>query len=111
MNVSLQCLPSLIYSVWSDFGKSHVMCLNWSNRFDLIFLMLDPQDEQFDRRLATHLVSLYHRHSDEEEADPNLMPMSDLRDYIAYARSFVHPKLSEEAGEALIRAYVGMFGG
>ena len=86
------------------------MCLNWSNRFDLIFLMLDPQDEQFDRRLATHLVSLYHRHSDEEEADPNLMPMSDLRDYIAYARSFVHPKLSEEAGEALIRAYVGMFG-
>ena len=23
--------------------------------------MLDPQDESFDRRLATHLVSLYYR--------------------------------------------------
>ena len=79
---------------------------NWSDRFDLIFLMLDPQDEQFDRRLATHLVSLYHRHG-EEEVETNLMPMPDLRDYIAYARSFVHPQLSEETGEALIRAYVG----
>ena len=29
------------------------------SRFDLIFLMLDPQDELFDRRLAQHLVSLY----------------------------------------------------
>jgi len=30
-------------------------------RFDLIFLMLDPQDEMYDRRLANHLVSLYYR--------------------------------------------------
>ena len=30
------------------------------DRFDLIFLILDPQDEHFDRRLGTHLVSLYH---------------------------------------------------
>ena len=29
------------------------------SRFDLIFLMLDPQDELFDRRLAQHLVTLY----------------------------------------------------
>lgn len=38
-----------------------------SIRFDLIFLVLDPQDEQFDRRLATHLVSLYHQTKDQEE--------------------------------------------
>lgn len=37
------------------------------NRFDLIFLMLDPQDEQFDRRLGTHLVSLYHQTQDQED--------------------------------------------
>ena len=29
--------------------------------------MLDPQDEHFDRRLASHLVSLYHM--SEVEAD------------------------------------------
>ena len=37
------------------------------SRFDLIFLMLDPQDEHFDRRLATHLVSLYHQSKEDEE--------------------------------------------
>ena len=30
------------------------------SRFDLIFLVLDPKDEAYDRKLATHLVSLYH---------------------------------------------------
>ena len=29
--------------------------------------MLDSQDEQFDRRLATHLVSLYHQSKEDEE--------------------------------------------
>ena len=38
------------------------------SRFDLIFLVLDPQDEIFDRRLAGHLVSLYYvtRHEEED---------------------------------------------
>ena len=29
------------------------------SRFDLIFLVLDPQDEEYDRRLAKHLVNFY----------------------------------------------------
>ena len=33
--------------------------------------------------------------------------MSILKDYIAYARGFVNPKLSEEAAQYLIQAYVG----
>ena len=74
-------------------------------RFDLIFLMLDPQDEQFDRRLATHLVSLYHQSMADEEGA--YLDMAVLRDYIAFARTYVHPDLSEEAGQALIQAYVG----
>lgn len=45
-----------------------IFSLSYSFSFDLIFLMLDPQDEQFDRRLATHLVSLYHQTRDEEES-------------------------------------------
>ena len=31
--------------------------------------MLDPQDEFFDRRLATHLVSLYHQTQEQEEEE------------------------------------------
>ena len=33
--------------------------------------------------------------------------MTTLRDYIAYARSYIHPTLSEEAAQALVQAYVG----
>lgn len=40
-----------------------------SFRFDLIFLMLDPQDELFDRRLAKHLVSLYYQGADDLEQE------------------------------------------
>ncbi|UYV66052.1 MCM4, partial [Cordylochernes scorpioides] len=76
------------------------------SRFDLIFLMLDPQDEVYDRRLARHLVSLYHKppgHEQESEVDLSL-----LRDYLAYARAFVRPQIGEEAGQALVQAYVEM---
>lgn len=89
-----------------------------------MFLMLDPQDEQFDRRLAFHLVSLYHITEAEKEGVHmvSLWPpftqyryyfchtqdMTTLRDYIAYARSYLHPTLSEEAAQSLVQAYVGM---
>uniref|UniRef100_A0A8C5GBB6 DNA replication licensing factor MCM4 n=1 Tax=Gouania willdenowi TaxID=441366 RepID=A0A8C5GBB6_GOUWI len=75
-------------------------------RFDLIFLMLDPQDEAYDRRLAHHLVSLYYH--GEEQMEEEFLDMSVLKDYIAYARTYISPRLSEEASQALIEAYVDM---
>lgn len=62
--------------------------------------MLDPRDEAYDRRLARHLVSLYYQ--SEEKMEEEYMDMAVLRDYIAYARSYVNPRLGEEAGQALI---------
>lgn len=76
------------------------------SRFDLIFLVLDPQDEIFDRRLAAHLVSMYYAGQQEEE--DTLFDMSVLRDYIAYAKEHVHPTLSDEAQQKLIQSYVDM---
>eukprot|EP00069_Balaena_mysticetus_P017381 bmy_10602T0 len=76
------------------------------SRFDLIFLMLDPQDEAYDRRLAHHLVSLYYQ--SEEQAQEEVLDMAVLRDYIAYAHSAVLPRLSQDASQALIEAYVDM---
>ena len=75
-------------------------------RFDLIFLMLDPQDEVFDRRLGRHLVSLYYK-SQDEDAEENI-DMSILRDYIAYAKQTFNPKLTDEAGTLLTQSYVNM---
>lgn len=76
------------------------------SRFDLIFLILDPQSELFDKRLARHLISLYYKRP-EQELD-EVLDMSVMRDYIAYAKEHVHPKLSEEASQKLIQAYVDM---
>ncbi|CAH1110040.1 unnamed protein product [Psylliodes chrysocephalus] len=76
------------------------------SRFDLIFLILDPQNEIFDRRLARHLVSLYYKTRDQEEME--FLDMSIVRDYIAYAKEHVHPKLSDEASQKLIQSYVDM---
>lgn len=82
------------------------------SRFDLIFLILDPQDEVYDARLARHLVGLYYKGTstgtsrtagltsntmssamDLDEEDPVYHGDSAamLRDYIAYAK--VHPIL------------------
>ncbi|KAJ8925954.1 hypothetical protein NQ315_009807 [Exocentrus adspersus] len=76
------------------------------SRFDLIFLILDPQNEIFDRRLSRHLVSLYYKTKDQEEDE--ILDMSILRDYIAYAKEHVHPKLGDEAAQKLIQSYVDM---
>ena len=38
-------------------------------RFDLIFLILDPQDELYDRRLANHLVSLYYITEEQQQQE------------------------------------------
>ncbi|XP_043464971.1 DNA replication licensing factor MCM4 [Leptopilina heterotoma] len=76
------------------------------SRFDLIFLMLDPQNDTFDRRLGKHMVSLYYK--GEPEVEDELIDMSVLRDYIAYAKEHIKPVLSEEAQQRLVQAYVDM---
>lgn len=76
------------------------------SRFDLIFLILDPQDETFDRKLGRHLVSLYYK--DVVERDEDYVDMAILRDYIAYAKITYQPKLTDAASQKLISAYVDM---
>ncbi|XP_043279134.1 DNA replication licensing factor MCM4 isoform X2 [Venturia canescens] len=76
------------------------------SRFDLIFLMLDSNDEILDRRLGRHLVELYCDTAVEEEDD--LVDMSILKDYIAYAKEHIQPVLSEVAQQKLVHAYVEM---
>ncbi|KAG6456184.1 hypothetical protein O3G_MSEX009612 [Manduca sexta] len=78
------------------------------SRFDLIFLVLDPQDEVFDRRLASHLVSLYYQDPTEAQEEEDVVDMSLMRDYIAFAKENVQPTLSETAQQRLIDAYVDM---
>ena len=62
------CLNSH-FSVCFVFLSVCYMLLFCHSRFDLIFLILDPQDEMFDRRLASHLVSLYFQSKEDVEGE------------------------------------------
>ncbi len=96
------------------------------SRFDLLYLVLDKIDEVSDRRLAKHLVGLYLEDKPEtggqdilvrlslRDAEPKHahhpgeQPLDMLTAYITYARSKIHPVLTEAASNALVQSYVEM---
>jgi len=72
------------------------------SRFDLIFILVDkPSDE--DQRLATHILDM---HGGKPVKD--IIPVDLLKKYIAYARKYVNPELTEEAKQLLADFYVEM---
>eukprot|EP00397_Hematodinium_sp_SG-2012_P007344 GEMP01007388.1.p1 GENE.GEMP01007388.1~~GEMP01007388.1.p1 ORF type:complete len:741 (+),score=161.08 GEMP01007388.1:278-2500(+) len=78
-----------------------------TSRFDLLYLMLDKQNETADQRLAAHLVSMFSEGRGAEVVQP---PLSRpfLRKYIAFARKRCEPKMDEEARKALIHGWVSL---
>ncbi|XWS62740.1 hypothetical protein CRYUN_Cryun06bG0036800 [Craigia yunnanensis] len=77
------------------------------SRFDLIYLILDKADEQTDRRLAKHIVSL-HFEDTGLIAEQDVLDLTTLTAYVSYARKNIHPQLSDEAAVELTRGYVEM---
>lgn len=78
------------------------------SRFDLIYLVLDKPNAESDRRLARHLVSLYHPRVSEDALRTRLVQQEFLKDYIQYSRGAVAPEIGDAAAEALIRGYLDM---
>ena len=78
------------------------------SRFDLVFLILDPQDEQYDKKLASHLVKLYYNKDEAQQREEESFEMKHLRNYIKYAKQTFNPVLSDAAGQQLIQNYVEM---
>ena len=90
------------------------------SRFDLIYLVLDKQNEAADRRLANHIVSLYSLPSQADIANvksneaaseliaTNKKPRDFLARYISYARKYCLPRISEGAFTTLVAEYQKM---
>ncbi|TMI29929.1 hypothetical protein E6H29_10165 [Candidatus Bathyarchaeota archaeon] len=74
------------------------------SRFDLIFLLKDEPDEEYDSRMATHILEL-HKTKLNPEAAP--FPPDFLRKYISYSKRF-NPVLSLEALKELQDFYLKM---
>jgi len=83
------------------------------SRFDLIYLVMDQPNEQLDRKLAKHLISLYFSESDRKKHTPNkgqLFTKQQMMEYIGYTRREINPVLTDEAAIALRKAYLSLRG-
>ena len=92
------------------------------SRFDLIYLVLDRQNDAHDRRLANHIVSLYSRVNGDEgilgESENPLLRNELVKtggitreffsQYISYARRFCNPKIPDYVVGELVTQYCTM---
>lgn len=78
------------------------------SRFDLVYLVLDRIDESTDRKLARHLVGMYLEDNPDNASRDEILPIEFLTSYISYARSNIHPTITQPAADALVRSYVAM---
>ncbi len=105
------------------------------SRFDLVFLMLDKPSKSADKKLASHIIgdrnmdegdgfmtqalmtqhnvqqtSLRHRLAEATKpsnVNPSeLLPPQLIKKLVAYARQYVHPKLSDEAKKIIKEFYL-----
>ncbi len=76
------------------------------SRFDLIFVIQDRPDKKRDRELAEYVLD-FHRGAYPETLESLIEPLL-LKKYIAYARRYVKPKLTEEAKKKIVEYYVSM---
>ncbi|KAK9320565.1 MCM2/3/5 family-domain-containing protein [Lipomyces orientalis] len=78
------------------------------SRFDLVYLILDKVDEHADRRLARHLAGLYLEDTPETGSSYEILPIEFLTLYISYARQNVHPVITPNAKDELVKAYIDL---
>ncbi|EEF37149.1 DNA replication licensing factor MCM8, putative [Ricinus communis] len=74
------------------------------SRFDLVFILLDKPDEVLDKQVSDHIMSL--RLEPTRDVDFAPLPGPLLRKYIAYARTYVFPRMSRPAAEILQKFYL-----
>lgn len=75
------------------------------SRFDLIFVLRDVPEKDYDTQMSEHLLRLHMK-----EVPPVEPPISPdlLRKYVAYAKNNVRPVLTSEAMDRLKEFYLAM---
>ncbi|MCD6575613.1 MAG: minichromosome maintenance protein MCM [Nanoarchaeota archaeon] len=74
------------------------------SRFDLIFPIRDIPNKERDEKLAEHILSTFRK---PEELVPEIAPEL-MKKYIAYAKRYVHPKLTPEAANEIKSFFVDL---
>ncbi|RHY26098.1 hypothetical protein DYB32_007873, partial [Aphanomyces invadans] len=103
---NINILPTLL----SRYERLDVSPLGPCSMFDLIYLILDRPNADADRQLARHIVSMYYDGYTVSATTrtSEVIKMSVLSEYIAYAKKHIHPKLTEAAAADLVAGYLGL---
>ena len=76
------------------------------SRFDLIFPIIDVLDLKKDERLAEHILTAHQEAAELRDVQPAPIDREFLRKYVAYARRYIRPKLTDEAKKRIKEYYV-----
>eukprot|EP01083_Nonionella_stella_P074460 202004_1 len=75
------------------------------SRFDLIFILKDPHDAEYDARMALHVLAV-HQQKVTETVQEAPIEREMFTKYIGYCRANCQPQLNQEAAELLRNHYV-----
>ncbi len=111
IQATLQCRTSILaagnpkfgrFDPYQDISEQIDISDTLLSRFDLIFPVRDIPDKAKDEKLSDHIMTM---HTDPQDHTGEI-EMELLRNYIAYAKRNVNPRISEEAQEKLKEFYV-----
>jgi DNA replication licensing factor MCM4 len=74
------------------------------SRFDMIFLLKDKPDRNEDRKLAKHIIGMLNMSDVRQPA----VEIKFLTKYISYAKANCNPIITNQAGEKMVEAYLGL---
>jgi DNA replication licensing factor MCM5 len=100
-----------IFGSWDetqDAGNQMDFASTILSRFDLIFLVKDVRDEERDRTLAYHVMSLHTKGDVQDLPQEGEIPTAKLRKYLMYMRKTCSPRISPAAADVLENHYTAI---
>ncbi|KAH7104273.1 ATP dependent DNA helicase [Auriculariales sp. MPI-PUGE-AT-0066] len=100
--------------VWGryDEGKSAGENIDFQttilSRFDMIFIVKDEHNEQRDRTIAKHVMSIHMNRNTNEQEVTGEIDIAKMKRYIAYCKAKCAPRISAEAADLLGSHFVSL---
>jgi len=95
------------YKRGKTFGENMKLDDAIASRFDLIFLILDEPDKEFDSHYISHMRSMYEDDEAITEVEGTTILSKDiLIKYIQFAKERYNPKMTDEAWNSLKKYYI-----
>lgn len=102
--------PKGSYDVGSDLTTNTAIASPLLSRFDLVLVLLDYPEKDYDKRISTFLLQqavgmpqLRHNTGDKPAISDGFWDFDTLRAYVLYCRESLSPRMGKEAQFVLVR--------